>query len=320
MFTDTQGSITKRGLQAIYTSLGVDFVEALEARGVTDIHANPDGSVWIDRVGTGIIKADFSLTPANVRVAINAIAAMAGLKIDESQPQLSAIVPVTGERFQALIPPVVDAPCFSIRKPPTKIFRLDDYVSSGIMSPKYSDYLKQAVIDRKNIIVAGSTGSGKTTLLNALLAEPAFSNDRIYTIEDVKELQVNAGNLVSTFTKTASPAVTMNDLVRNALRQCPDRIIIGEVRGGEAYELLKAWNTGHEGGIASVHANGAMEALYRFEDLVGEVVASIPKQMIGRTIDVIVFIQRFGTERKVVELMEVEAFGQDMYVTKKVMS
>jgi len=310
--------ITKRGLQAIHTSLGVGIVAALSEPDVTDIHANPDGSVWIDRSGQGVSCADFQMAPDDVRVAINAIAAMANLEINEARPQLSTILPVSGERIQALIPPIVEAPCFSIRKPPTSVYRLDDYVSAGIASDLHADYLKKTVVERRNIVVAGSTGSGKTTLLNALLAEPAFSSDRIYTIEDVKELQVNAGNLVSTFTKPTNPPITMNDLVRNALRQCPDRIIIGEVRGGEAYELLKAWNTGHEGGIASIHANSAMEALYRIEDLVGEVVATIPQKMIGRTIDVIAFIERTKTGRRLTEIMEVASFGGDMYVTNHI--
>lgn len=318
MHSTSTSPILKRGLQAIQTSLGSGIVEALSDKNVTDIHVNPDGTVWVDHAETGVKTTDFTMEPKAIRTALNSIASLAGLEINEASPQLSAILPVSGERIQALIPPVVDSPCFSIRKPPVVLYTLDDYVSSQFMSRSHADFLRKAVEDKCNILVAGSTGSGKTTLLNALLAVPAFSNDRIYTIEDVKELQVAAGNLVSTFTKTTAPFVTMNDLVRNALRQCPDRIIIGEVRGGEAYELLKAWNTGHEGGVASIHANSAHEALYRIEDLVGEVVATIPRKMIGRTIDVVAFIERRGSMRIVSEVIEVEAFGGDMYVTKNI--
>ena len=161
---------------------------------------------------------------------------------------------------------MVAAPAFAIRKPAVAVFNLDDYVEAGIMLPEQAVLLRQAVEQRRNVLVAGGTSSGKTTLVNALLAEVAKTSDRVILIEDTRELQCQAQNLVALRTKDS--VASLSDLVRSSLRLRPDRIPIGEVRGSEALDLLKAWGTGHPGGIGTIHAGSALGALRRLEQLI----------------------------------------------------
>jgi type IV secretion system protein VirB11 len=218
--------------------------------------------------------------------------------VTRHKPIVSAELPPRGERFEGLLPPVSRAPCFAIRKPAGRIFALDDYVSSGVVTAEQRQALKDAVASRANIIVAGGTGSGKTTLANALLAEIARLNERVVLLEDTRELQCAAEDVVALRTQPGS--VTLSDLVRSTLRLRPDRIIVGEVRGGEALDLLKAWNTGHPGGIATLHANSAQAALARLEQLAMEACTTPPTALIAEAIDLIVFIQRGGPAGRVV--------------------
>jgi type IV secretion system protein VirB11 len=190
------------------------------------------------------------------------------------------------------LPPVARGPCFAIRKPAGRIFTLEDYAASGVISTDQLAALKAAIATRANIIVAGGTGSGKTTLANALLAEIASLDERVVILEDTRELQCAAEDVVALRTQPGS--VSLSDLVRSTLRLRPDRIIVGEVRGGEALDLLKAWNTGHPGGIATLHANSAQAALTRLEHLAMEACDAPPTALICEAIDLIVFIRRGG--------------------------
>jgi Flp pilus assembly CpaF family ATPase len=174
--------------------------------------------------------------------------------------------------------------------------------------------IRRAVVDRKNILVAGGTGSGKTTLVNAILAEPPFKGDRIVIIEDTKELQCPADDKVELLTKNTEPRVTMTDLLRMTLRLRPDRIIIGEVRGPEALAMLKAWNTGHPGGVATIHANSAADALRRIEDLVGEASQLVPRRSIASAVNLVIFIERTSTGRSVRQILRVIEFDGADYV------
>ncbi len=220
-------------------------------------------------------------------------------------PRVSAELPDGGERFEGLLPPVVAAPSFAIRKPAVAVFTLADYVSAGIMDAWQAEALGAAVAERKNILVAGGTSTGKTTLTNALLAEISSSPDRVVLIEDTRELQCAAPNLVSLRTKDG--VATLSDLVRSALRLRPDRIPIGEVRGAEALDLLKAWGTGHPGGIGTIHAGSALGTLRRLEQLIQESVVTVPRALIAETIDVIAVLVRDGAGRRLAELAEVRA-------------
>jgi len=207
------------------------------------------------------------------------------------------------------LPPVSLGPCFSIRKPAARIYTLLDYVSDGFMSAETARLLSLAVVDRKNILIVGGTSSGKTTLANALLAELAHLDDRVILIEDTRELQCTAPDVVALRTRPGS--VTMADLVRSTLRLRPDRIIVGEVRGPEALDMLKGWNTGHPGGIATVHANSAMSALHRIEQLCQEAVVSVPRPLIADAIDIIVFIAGRGLARRVETIARVVGLDPD---------
>ena len=229
------------------------------------------------------------------------------LRFTQSSPRVSAELPETGERFEGLLPPVVAAPAFAIRKPAVAVFTLDDYVAAGIMTSGQASALKDAVEARKNILVAGGTSSGKTTLTNALLAEVAKTSDRVVLIEDTRELQCKAPNLVALRTKDG--VISLSDLVRSSLRLRPDRIPIGEVRGAEALDLLKAWGTGHPGGIGTIHAGTALGALRRLEQLIQEAVVTVPRALIAETINVIAVLSGRGADRRLAELASVTGLG-----------
>jgi P-type conjugative transfer ATPase TrbB len=222
-------------------------------------------------------------------------------------PRVSAELPGTGERFEGLLPPVVAAPAFAIRKPAVAVFTLDDYVSAGVMPAAQAGALRRAVTGRQNILVAGGTSTGKTTLSNALLAEVARTGDRVVLIEDTRELQCAAPNLVAL--RTRDGVISLSDLVRSSLRLRPDRIPIGEVRGPEALDLLKAWSAGHPGGIGTIHAGSAAGALRRLEQLIQEAVVTVPRALIAETIDVIAVLSGRGTARRLVELAHVTGLG-----------
>jgi len=222
-------------------------------------------------------------------------------------PRVSAELPGTGERFEGLLPPVVAAPAFAIRKPAVAVFTLDDYVAKEIMTSEQASILKSAVAARKNILVAGGTSTGKTTFTNALLAEVAKTADRVVLIEDTRELQCKAPNLVALRTKDG--VATLSDLVRSSLRLRPDRIPIGEVRGAEALDLLKAWGTGHPGGIGTIHAGTALGALRRLEQLIQEAVVTVPRALIAETINLVAVLAGRSADRRLAELALVSGLG-----------
>jgi type IV secretion system protein VirB11 len=284
------------------TAMGPAIAEALADPLVVEVMVNPDGVLRLDKLGEGRMQTETSLTPGEVERVIRLVASHMRQEVHANNPIVSAELPQreeseAGERFEGLLPPVAIAPCFSIRKPAKRIYGLGDYVSDRIMTEDQAAALRKAVTDRKNILVAGGTSSGKTTLANALLAEVARQDDRVILIEDTRELQCAAPDCVALRTKAG--VVNLADLVRSTLRLRPDRIIVGEVRGPEALDMLKAWNTGHPGGIATVHANSAESALYRLEQLIQEVVTTVPRRLIAEAIDIIVFISGRGIARRI---------------------
>jgi len=285
------------------TAMGPAISKALGDAEVVEVMVNPDGSLWIDRLGEGRSSTGAHIPPSEVERIIRLVASHVRAEAHENNPIISAELP-TGERFEGVLPPVSPQPCFAIRKPASKIYTLSDYVRDGIMVPIQADALRKVVRNRCNILVAGGTSSGKTTLANALLAEMADRDERIILIEDTRELQCAAKDCVSL--RTRPGVVLLADLVRSTLRLRPDRIIVGEVRGGEALDMLKAWNTGHPGGIATVHANSACSALYRIEQLVQENVAVVPRRLIAEAIDFIVFISGRGSSRRIETIAEVK--------------
>ena len=282
------------------TALGSDIATFLEDPGIVEVMLNPDGRLWVDRLSEGLSKTDAILSAADGERIIRLVAHHVGAEVHAGAPRVSAELPETGERFEGLLPPVVAAPTFAIRKPAVAVFTLDDYARGGIMTAGQAALLRQAVAERRNILVAGGTSTGKTTLTNALLAEIAKTSDRVVLIEDTRELQCRAPNLVALRTKDG--VASLSDLVRSSLRLRPDRIPIGEVRGAEALDLLKAWGTGHPGGIGTIHAGSALGALRRLEQLIQEAVITVPRALIAETIDMVAVLAGRGAERRLAEL------------------
>lgn len=298
-----------RGARMLRTALGSSIAAWLEDPATIEVMLNPDGRLWVDRLGEGISDTGEMMSAADSERIVRLVAHHIGVEVHARSPRVSAELPETGERFEGLIPPVVTAPAFAIRKPAVAVFTLDDYVDAGIMSAAQAAVLRRAVIDRRNILVAGGTGTGKTTLTNALLAEVAKTTDRVVLIEDTRELQCAAPNMVALRTKDG--VASLSDLVRSSLRLRPDRIPVGEVRGAEALDLLKAWGTGHPGGVGTIHAGSALGALRRMEQLIQEAVMTVPRALIGETIDLIAVLVRDGPSRRLAELVRVEGLGPD---------
>ena len=291
------------------TALGPAIGRFLEDPSVVEVMLNPDGRIWVDRLSEGLSDTGEHLSSADGERIVRLVAHHVGAEVHAGTPRVSAELPETGERFEGLLPPVVMAPAFAIRKPAVAVFSLDDYVRAGIMSAGQADALRQGVASRANILVAGGTSTGKTTLTNALLAEVAKTADRVVIIEDTRELQCAAPNLVAMRTKDG--VASLSDLVRSSLRLRPDRIPIGEVRGAEALDLLKAWGTGHPGGVGTIHAGSAIGALRRMEQLIQEAVVTVPRVLIAETIDLVAVLSGRGSARRLTELARVEGLGPD---------
>jgi len=284
------------------SAFGSVICDALADSSVVEIMQNPNGELWVERAGVGRRSQGQVLKPEKAELIIRLIASLSGFDVTRERPIVSAELPIGGQRFEGVMPPVALQPSFAIRVPAARVFKLRDYVSSGALSEICANGLHRAVKERQNILVVGGTGSGKTTLTNALLAEIANEDHRVLILEDTRELQCAAEDCVSLRTQ---PSVPMRDLVRSTLRLRPDRIVVGEVRGGEALDLLKAWSTGHPGGVATVHANSAADGLDRLEQLVGEVVANVPRKLISAAVNVVVGIENHGGFRRVTDILEV---------------
>lgn len=293
-----------RGARMLRTALGSSIAAWLDDPVVIEVMLNPDGRLWIDRLGGGLADTGESLSNADGERIVRLVAHHVGVDVHAGNPRVSAELPEGGERFEGLLPPVVAAPAFAIRKPAVAVFTLDDYVAAAVITARQAALFRRAVTERWNILVAGGTGTGKTTLANALLAEVAKTNDRVVLIEDTRELQCASPNLVAL--RTRDGVASLADLVRSSLRLRPDRIPIGEVRGAEALDLLKAWGTGHPGGIGTIHAGTALGALRRMEQLIQEAVVTVPRALLAETIDLVAVLVRDGHGRRLAELARIE--------------
>lgn len=302
-------AMVERGARMLRTALGPAISALLRDPGIVEVMLNPDGRIWIDRLRDGLAETGQVLSPADGERIIRLVAHHVGVEVHARSPRVSAELPETGERFEGLLPPVVVAPAFAIRKPAVAVFTLDDYVAAGIMTRMQAEALRLGVATRANILVAGGTSTGKTTLTNALLAEVAKTQDRVVIIEDTRELQCAAPNLVAM--RTTDGVATLSDLVRSSLRLRPDRIPIGEVRGAEALDLLKAWGTGHPGGIGTIHAGSGIGALRRLEQLIQEAVITVPRALIAETVDLVAVLSGRGSNRHLTELVRINGLGPD---------
>ena len=299
-FTDHRQEIIGRGARMLRTALGPAIARFLEDPSVIEVMLNPDGRIWIDRLLEGLADTGERLSAADGERIVRLVAHHVGAEVHARSPRVSAELPESGERFEGLLPPVVDAPAFAIRKPAVAVFTLDDYVAAGIMTRFQAEALRLGVATRANILVAGGTSTGKTTLTNALLAEVSKGADRVIIIEDMRELQCTAENKVPM--RSVDEVIDLLELSRATMRFRPDRIIVGEVRGPEALGLLKLWGTGHPGGIGTLHAGSALGALHRLEQLVQEAVITVPRSLIGEAIDLVAVLSGRGFARRLAEL------------------
>jgi P-type conjugative transfer ATPase TrbB len=297
--------------ELLASALGPGISELLRDDGISEIRLNSDGSVWGNRLGHGKFQTTVRISPENARRAIYAVAYGVGGICSESTPSISAELPGTGERFQGVLPPLTQSPLFVIRKKAVRIFTLEDLEKQGVISKTGYELLSEAVLKRKNILVVGGTDSGKTTFANALLQVVSETTDRIIILEDTQELQCRAKDVEYLHTKEG--VASLRDLIRYTMRMSPDRIVIGEVRGAEALDLLKAWNTGHPGGVSTVHANSAEKGLLRIEQLVQEASVAPCRAMISEAVNILVYMEKVGAKRVVKEILEVRGLKGDEY-------
>lgn len=305
---------TNRLLEMLSTSLGPIGRYLLDPE-IIEIMLNPDGKVWIDHIKTGRAYTGIEMPPGNSRQVLELVANNVNTVCTAENPILSAELPGTGSRFQGMLPPIVRQPTFTIRKKAIQVFTLQQYVESGIMTAEQKETIVRAVLDKKNILVVGSTGSGKTTLCNAILAEIATTGDRIVIIEDTQELQCSAQDYVAIRTDNDNENRNTQAALKSTMRLRPDRIVVGEVRGGEALTLLDAWNTGHPGGLCTIHANTALHGLKRIESLCKRaIVGEVDRETIAEAINYAIFITKTATGRKIKEIIEVHGYDGNKYL------
>ncbi len=295
-----------RRIRMLRTAMGPVIAAALEDPDVVEIMLNPDRTLWIDRLSTGRAPMGVELSEADGERIIRLVAAHVGAEVHRGQPLLTAELPETGERFEGILPPAAPGPAFALRKRAVGVIPLDRYVSDGMMTADQADFLVRAVRERQNILIAGGTSTGKTTLANALLAEIAATGDRVLVLEDTIELQCAARDHVPL--RTRAGVVSMTELVRSSMRLRPDRVVVGEVRGGEALDLIKVWGTGHPGGIATIHAGSALGALLRVEQLILEVAVNPPRALIAEAVNVVIYIAGRGRKRRIDSIERVVGF------------
>ncbi|QXL85111.1 MULTISPECIES: P-type conjugative transfer ATPase TrbB [Comamonadaceae] len=295
-----------RRIQMLRTAMGPLIAAALEDPDVVEIMLNPDRTLWIDRLSTGRSPMGVELSEADGERIIRLVAAHVGAEVHRGQPLLTAELPETGERFEGILPPAAPGPAFALRKRAVGVIPLSRYIEDAMMTAEQAGLLARAVRERQNILIAGGTSTGKTTLANALLAEIAATGDRVLVLEDTVELQCAARDHVPL--RTRAGVVSMTELVRSSMRLRPDRVVVGEVRGAEALDLIKVWGTGHPGGIATIHAGSALGALLRLEQLILEVAVNPPRALIAEAVNVVIHIAGRGRKRRIESIARVVGF------------
>ena len=307
--------MNRRNLNKLRREMGSDVCAAMDDPTVVEVMLNPDGTVWTDKLGVGM-QYLCDMEDVQALQMLGTIAHMLGTVINAQNPKVEGELPGDGSRVEGVIPPVVPKPSFNLRKKASAIFSLEQYVQSGRATLNDVEIIREAVRKRKNILVVGGTGTGKTTFVNAIINEIKLltPQHRLLILEDTQELQCSAENFVAMRT---NDDISMQDLLKITMRQRPDRIIIGEVRGKEALDMIKAWNTGHPGGVCTVHANDARAGLLRIEQLISEVSETPMRELVAEAIDIVVFLVRdpkIGP--RLSELISVEGVKDGDYIFK----
>ena len=296
---------------------GPIFLAAMRDPCTVELMLNADGKLWHERLGEGMRHIG-ELGSVQAQAILKSVASFHSQVVTRDTPRLECEWPLDGSRFAGQLPPVVREVTFAIRKKASAIFTLDQYVERAVMTLQQADALRQAVSDHRNILVIGGTGSGKTTLVNAVIHEMVRQDpvERFVTIEDTAELQCAATNKVQYYT---SITISLSDLVKGTLRMRPDRILVGEVRDGAALDLLDVWNTGHEGGAATLHANNAEAGLSRLRSLITRNAAAPAEiePLIGEAVHVVVHIARTAAHsRRVHQILAIDGYHDGKYVTR----
>jgi P-type conjugative transfer ATPase TrbB len=309
-------NVKERAKKKLERDMGPLLMDALNDPRTVELMLNADGRLWQELLGQPM-KCIGALRPAQGEAIIKTVAGYHGKEITRLKPIIEGELPLDGSRFAGQLPPIVQAPTFAIRKKAVAIFTLEQYVAAGTMSGHHCEILRNAVRKHRNILVIGGTGSGKTTLVNAIIDEmtKASPNERVCIIEDTGEIQCSAVNFVQYHTSLDVPMTT---LLKVILRMRPDRILVGEVRGAEALDLLDAWNTGHEGGAATLHANSAAAGLDRLKSLISRnpFAPSHIEPLIGEAVHLVVHITRIPEGRMVQEILEISGYANGKYLTK----
>lgn len=305
--------IESRLYDAVKQTLGSEILGLLDDDSVIEILRNANGALCVERLGRDIEEIDCSLSDRSVEALIRLLASHANEVCNDKNPSLAIKLPYWHARFQGLLPPVVDAPSFSIRKHAKHIFSLEHYLATGSMSEVQYDAVREAVRCRQNIVISGGTGSGKTTFANAILAEMIITGDRIITVEDTPELRLTCKKGLQIFTKN-SIHYGAQEALKDILRLRPDRIVLGELRDGACLDLIKAWNTGHAGGLTTIHANSCSLAIKRIESLIAEVSVNVPCELISQTVNILIQVKRDGSKRVVSDMKRISGFLNQEYL------
>ena len=300
-----------RTLESLEYNCGPLIMDALRDPAVIEIMLNPDGRLWIERYGQEQ-ECTGELPLAQGKLILSLTASALNITVDALHPVVEGSFPLDGSRFEGTFPPLVGpGASFSLRKKAKRVITFAEYLEKGVIGPEVPGIIREAILDRKNIVVVGGTSSGKTTFVNAIIHEldELCPHYRLLILEDTAELQSRAPNSVFFLTSELA-GIGMRQLAKVSMRYAPRRILVGEVRDAAALELLKLWNTGHPGGIGTFHADSAEEALERLEELVEEAGVGPKQKLIGRAVDLIIHMEKTrDNARRLASIISVNNFN-----------
>ena len=314
-YLDKRKESINRLIEYFYDALGNENKKLLEEDDIIELYTNNDRKIWVDTLSKGRYFTGKYMEASESMRIIQSVADYTDKIVDKTCPFISAELPGTGSRFQGVIPPIVDNPVFNIRKKGIKIFTLDDYVKSGSLTVNQKEIIIEAVNAKKNILIVGATSTGKTTFANAVIAEIAKTGDRLIIMEDTKEIQSVAEDTLRLLT---SDFASMLDLFKSSMRQRPDRLIAGEVRGAEALNMLIGWNSGHPGGLCTLHSDDARGGLRQLEQYVQIKSVSAQEKLIALAVNLIVVLKKVNGIRKIVEITKVNGWKNGEYILEQI--